>query len=232
MYDTGFQQWIAVDREQINELKVTHKGAERFAVEIAECKASVYDLKGQLQKGKIIKLGTGARKPQVASHATPAVPLASPVPAMGGTGRAIKGDGRDGLCVLKAFKLLGWDIELGPDPDFDALPTDLNKYSRKFILQKPVKWAYPGLLMNKRDGTLFSFNAIDVICSHAVPSDQLLLRVHISKSENPLHCIAVTQNQVVDPDDGIWRPLQPESFSDLGIGEVLRAFRIVCPKTK
>jgi len=125
VYDTGFQQWIAVDREQINELKVTHKGAERFAVEIAECKASVYDLKGQLQKGKIIKLGTGARKPQVESHATPAVPLASPVPAMGGTGRAIKGDGRDGLCVLKAFKLLGWDIELGPDPDFDALPTEL-----------------------------------------------------------------------------------------------------------
>ena len=79
MYDTGFQQWIAVDREQINELKVTHKGAERFAVEIAECNSGVYDVKGQLQKGKIVKLGAGARKPQVASHATPAVPLASRV---------------------------------------------------------------------------------------------------------------------------------------------------------
>ena len=84
-------------------------------------------------------------------------PRAGHGPEMGGAGRVVDRAPRDGLCVSKAFSLLlGWEVELGADPDFDRLPTELCKYSRKFILQKPVKhkWAYPGLLLDGGGGRI------------------------------------------------------------------------------
>ena len=47
-----------------------------------------------------------------------------------------------------------------------------------------------------------------------------VLQVHVSDVDTNLHCIAVRGQQVADPEDGIWRPLNEESFSTLSIDAV------------
>ena len=147
---------------------------------------------------------------------------------MGGASSAGTATTRDGLCVSKAFQFLGFDINLGPDPVFTALPTLLRKFSRKFTFITPFHWKLPGLLDQKRTDTAFAFNAPAVICTHAAKTDTFLLRVLLPKLKNPLHVVLVHSSCVVDPDDGIWRPLcqDPDPFALLGVGEILEGFKI------
>ena len=101
---------------------------------------------------------------------------------------------------------------------------------RQLALNKKVgSWGYPGLKDWSRRGSNFEFDAIHIICAHAKPEDKLLLRVLVPKSHTSLHCVAVWNGRVADPDveEGVWYPLTPDSFErKLGIGEVVAGYKL------
>ena len=181
--------WNAVDHIKVTD--PTFGEGEHLAVELALANPFIYHVDGSKTHGREILFGIAARKRQRKPQAAASTRSPSRLGAAGDSDAAAQ----DGLCVSKAFSLLGWDLWFGPDLRFERLPYILDeelRMGRKLALNKKVgSWGYPGLKDWSRRGSNFEFDAIHIICAHAKPADKLLLRVLVPKSHTSLHCVAV-----------------------------------------
>ena len=200
-----------------------------LAVNAAEANPFTYHQDGRRTGGQVIRLGTGSRDVAVVPVSAPEARVASP---LGGAGAPVEGNTRDALCVSKALQLLGWKNSVPADTDFETLNATLSKagFGRKLVPLRPdrEKWGkdYPGLLDSTRQGSQFSWNALDILCAHASPADKLLLRVYLTKEKTDLHCVAVFNGMVVDPADGVCRKLTMGSLEKLFVGELRSAYKL------
>ena len=136
-----------------------------------------------------------------------------------------------GFCVRDSFAALGWPIPLPAWVDFSKVPqliAEDREWNRRLCLLKPSKWGYPAAALLGSGGchSPFSFNAIDVLCEQANPVDQFVLRVHLFDSNNSLHCIAVANGFIIDPDHGM-HPLCKHSMEGiLKVDEIVAGYKI------
>jgi len=231
-------QWIEVQRDQIDHIVVQSKkmGGGVLAVNVVEWNCSIYsspDSLGDVKKerqGKSLQLPTGSRHSPTNTPPQPgdagavpgglgvtSCPVPSPVPVL------------SGLCVRKSFAALGWPIQLPEWVNFNEVPQLIaqdREWNRRLCLLKPSKWGYPALLGSGGCHSPFSFHAIDVLCEQVNPVDQFVLRVHLFDSNNSLHCIAVANGLVIDPDHGTYPLCKHSIESVLKVDEIVSGYKI------
>jgi hypothetical protein len=193
----------AVDRWRIDHLII---GGE-VAVVLAEARP-----------GHPVRLGPGAREAVMVAGAPKEVSDGDEPDAVVVAGPAARPP--RAKCLQESFHLLDlMDVSL---PDFCPLKVAKKTLSRRnFQLTMPSKWGMPGVeLRQKLDSLQFLrlFNPADF---------NGVLQVHLVTENTSLHCVAVKDGLVADPDFGVWLPLTLASLQQLDIDYIVTGLRVV-----
>ena len=126
-------------------------------------------------------------------------------------------------CLLSCLSLVGVTRVNERVPEWSTLKFAIQKLNEGggFRFQKPASWGWSRL-----DACRLT-NLIPLLVTRARPEQKFLLQVKIDDGVRggvSRHCCAVVDRCLVDPADGILRPLSPEAFSALKISGFVAAY--------
>jgi hypothetical protein len=205
---------------------------------------------GKAQDGKCVKGGLGSRTLQTGEGAKRRTISGSDEKPHTGTTASLSPPGGGGLvlpvpaelavtgrCVAAALELLT-EIRfdsLVPWVPIKLVPKIVSKRIPNLKCVKPIKWFQTDTYGNDSMGLTpildsfgnFCEGSIDLLCDLASINFKAIVQVALGPGNHSMHCVAIFDRLIVDPEDGVRRPLTVKSFEDLKIVKIVTGFRLV-----
>ena len=246
------QDWFCVNAKDFKDYKIANPydgGKTEISVfKVCADSEHIRILKGAEGKGEVRQdgksraAGAGSRTPQVGPGTKRRILSDNEEESHTGTTASPRLAGRGGSvfpvpaelkvigrCVAEVLELITGVLfeSTAPWVPMKMVPNLVSLQAPTLKCVKPSKW-FPCDTHKILDcAGNFCEDSIAALCKLATINFKAIVQVVLGPGNNSMHCVAIFDRLIVDPEDGVRRPLTVKSFEDLKIVKIVTGFMIV-----